>query len=70
MASPSKPRSSDDEEGPWPGELAWWPDKQTAHVPDVEHTDPEVAGELELPDGTIITVYYERPSFGYGRWLD
>jgi hypothetical protein len=36
----------------------------------VDWEPPEPIGELELPDGTIIEVFEERPSFGFGRWLD
>jgi hypothetical protein len=67
---PSSGNDDDDDWGIWPGEAEWQPPLQTPGVPDVDHTEPEVAGELEFPDGTILTVYYDRPRFGFGRWLD
>lgn len=72
MASRSKRPSSDDDDdwGVWPGEREWQPERQDPGVPTVDHDDPEHVGELELPDGTILYVYPERPTFGFGRWLD
>lgn len=60
----------DEEEGPWPGEREWiYFSAPGTHVPEVDWWEPEAIGIIELPDGTEIEVFEDKPAFGFGRWL-
>lgn len=61
------------EDGPWPGEVEWHPERTPWHDapwPTVDCDDPEPIGELELPDGQVLVVFPDRPAFGFGRYLE
>lgn len=59
----------EDDEEYW-SDSQWMPDKQSAESLTVYEVDEEPIGYLYLPDETVIEVYAERATFGFGRYLD
>jgi hypothetical protein len=65
-------RSCDDDDDWWPESWPVWLDAVSHQVSiEVEVTEPEPVGGLWLmPGDHWHDIYPERPSFGFGRFLD